>query len=80
MRWSSKLHVLVQVQLSLKSLMPQVDTAVFLSIILSLEVVCIMFFGVLGVYVFFPFLSCIKLVHNYPSRVWQVVEFAVVSI
>jgi len=41
--------------------MPQLDVSVFLSIIISLCVICTMVYSVIIVYLFFPFVARIKL-------------------
>jgi len=51
--------------------MPQVDTVVFLGIITSLAKCCAIFYGFALVYLFYPFLSRIKVVYNFLSRLAQ---------
>jgi len=54
--------------------MPQVDSAAFLGIISSLFYNCAICYGFALVYLFYPFVSRIKIVYNYMSKLVQVKE------
>jgi hypothetical protein len=54
--------------------MPQVDNTIFLSIILSLVKSCSVFYGILLVYLFYPFISRIKVVYDFYSKIRQIKE------
>lgn len=51
--------------------MPQVDNVVFLGIISGLSKCCAIFYGVALVYLFYPFLSRIKIVYNFFNKLSQ---------
>jgi hypothetical protein len=57
--------------------MPQVDIAIFFSIIFSLIKVCAICYGILFVYLFYPFVSNIKMSYNFFSKTKQVKEVLV---
>ena len=52
--------------------MPQVDNTIFLSVIFSLVNSCAIFYTFLLVYVFYPFISRIKILYNVFSKIRQV--------
>lgn len=52
--------------------MPQVDNTVFLSIIFSLVKSCSIFYSFLLVYMFYPFITRIKVLYNLFSKVRQI--------
>ena len=52
--------------------MPQVDNTVFLSIIFSLVKSCAIFYSFLLVYMFYPFITRIKVLYNLFSKVRQI--------
>ncbi len=49
--------------------MPQVDNTIFLPVIFSLVKGCAICYGILFVYLFYPFISSIKVVYNFFSKV-----------
>lgn len=54
--------------------MPQVDNVVFLSIIFSLFKSCAVCYGFALVYLFYPFVSRIKIIYNFLSKLVQTKE------
>lgn len=52
--------------------MPQVDNTVFLSVIFSLVNSCAIFYTILLVYFFYPFISRIKIFYSFFSKVRQI--------
>ena len=52
--------------------MPQVDNVLFLGVIYSLSKCCVIFYGFFLVYLFYPFISHIKVVYNFLSKLIQV--------
>ena len=57
--------------------MPQVDNAIFFSIIFSLIKICAICYGILFVYLFYPFISNIKVSYNYFSKTKQIKELLI---
>jgi hypothetical protein len=57
--------------------MPQVDNAIFFSVIFSLLKVCAICYGILFVYLFYPFVSTIKVAYNFISKTKQIKEFLI---
>jgi hypothetical protein len=57
--------------------MPQVDNAIFFSVILSLIKSCTICYGILFVYLFYPFVSNIKMSYNFFSKTKQIKEILV---
>jgi len=51
--------------------MPQVDNSIFLPVVMSLFKCCSLVFGFMLVYVFYPFVTQIKLGYVFLSRVKQ---------
>ena len=49
--------------------MPQVDSAIFLPVVLSLIKGCSVCYAILFVYLFYPFVSTIKVVYNFFEKV-----------
>jgi hypothetical protein len=58
--------------------MPQVDGATFLPVILSLVKGCVICYSILFVYLFYPFVSSIKIVYNFFSKI-QVLKNILIS-
>jgi len=58
--------------------MPQVDGAIFLPVILSLVKGCVVCYGILFVYLFYPFVSSIKVAYNFFSKI-QVLKNILIS-
>lgn len=54
--------------------MPQVDNAIFFSVVFSLVKICAISYGILFVYLFYPFVSNIKISYNFLSKTKQVKE------
>jgi len=54
--------------------MPQVDNAIFFSVVFSLVNICSISYGILFVYLFYPFVSNIKMSYNFFSKTKQVKE------
>lgn len=52
--------------------MPQVDNTIFFSIIFSLVEVCAICYGILFVYLFYPFVSSIKVSYDYFSKTFLI--------
>jgi hypothetical protein len=57
--------------------MPQVDVAIWLSVIFSLVKVCAICYGILFVYLFYPFVSTIKVSYNFFCKTKQVKEILI---
>jgi len=57
--------------------MPQVDNAIFFSIIFSLLKICAICYGILFVYLFYPFVSALKVSYNFLSKTKQIKEFLI---
>jgi hypothetical protein len=57
--------------------MPQVDNAIFFSVIFSLLKVSAICYGILVVYLFYPFVSSIKVVYNFFSKTKQIKEILI---
>lgn len=57
--------------------MPQVDNAIFFSIIFSLIKICAICYGVLFVYLFYPFVSSIKVTYNFYSKTKLIKELLI---
>jgi len=51
--------------------MPQVDLALFLPIVLSLFKICSLCYGFILVYVFYPFVTNIKLLYVFFNKIKQ---------
>lgn len=57
--------------------MPQVDNAIFFSIIFSLIKICAICYGILFVYLFYPFVSSIKVTYNFYSKTKLIKELLI---
>ena len=49
--------------------MPQVDSAIFLPVVLSLVKGCAICYAILFVYLFYPFISTIKTAYNFFGKI-----------
>ena len=52
--------------------MPQVDNTIFLPIIMSLFNCCSLFYGFILVYIFYPFVTKIKISYSFFSKIKQI--------
>ena len=57
--------------------MSQVDSVNFFSVILSLIKICVIFYGVLFFYLFYPFVSNIKSSYHFLSKTKQIKEILI---
>jgi hypothetical protein len=60
--------------------MPQVDTSIFLPVVFSLVKGCAVCYGVLFVYLFYPFVASIKVVYNFFGKVQYLKEILIKSL
>jgi len=57
--------------------MTQVDSANFFSVILSLIKICAICYGILFLYLFYPFISNIKVSYHFLSKTKQIKEILI---